>query len=174
MGSTWPKAHVAPSVRSKKSKIQPIDSLVSTTNPPRAHLLQHRPPSNHHTHPAAHPSIGAGASSLCLVLLTPCLQRNLVPKYYELTSISGWSVGTFIEVACLQDAERVGVVSGVPMKKASAPSTRQAKARTLANIIVMAKLSGENGGREMWLQGQDERVRDAHAPQKRTCWSGRR
>lgn len=54
------------------------------------------------------------------------------------TSISGWSVGTFIEVAVLQDVDSAGVRSGVPMKKASVPSTRQAKARTLANIIVIS------------------------------------
>lgn len=38
----------------------------------------------------------------------------------------------------MQDVESAGVRSGVPMKKASAPSTRQAKARILANIIVIS------------------------------------
>ena len=38
----------------------------------------------------------------------------------------------------MQDVESAGVRSGVPMKKASAPSTRQVKARILANIIVIS------------------------------------
>ena len=53
----------------------------------------------------------------------------------ERTSISGWSVGTFIVVAALLEPTRVDVRSGAPMKKASAPRVRQARATILANII---------------------------------------
>lgn len=54
---------------------------------------------------------------------------------YSSTSISGWSVGTFIEVTVLLARTPAVVRNGVPMKKASAPSARHERATTLANII---------------------------------------
>lgn len=63
-------------------------------------------------------------------------QVSSCPLSRVLASISGWSVGTFMEVAVLLEPMRDGVRSGVPMKKASAPSARQARATTLVNIIL--------------------------------------
>lgn len=68
------------------------------------------------------------------------------------TSISGWSVGTFIEVAVLLEQTPADVRNGVPMKKASAPSARQERAITLANIIF--DLLGEERERDKREEGR--------------------
>ena len=71
------------------------------------------------------------ARSYCAFAMDTCAEVQSCSR----TSISGWSVGTFMEVAVLLEPTRAVVRSGVPMKKASAPSARQARATTLVNII---------------------------------------
>lgn len=90
------------------------------------------PPPPVHDNPAHHQRFDL----LTVKLL--CLRDGHMRRGFKLlprTSISGWSVGTFMEVAVLLEPTRAVVRSGVPMKKASAPSARQARAKTLVNII---------------------------------------
>lgn len=62
-----------------------------------------------------------------------------------------------MEVAVLLEPTRAVVRSGVPMKKASAPSARQARAKTLANIIfdsgIEKKGKKREVGEDVWSAG---------------------
>lgn len=55
------------------------------------------------------------------------------------TSISGWSVGVFIEMPdvldLVEEATPLEALTGAPKKNASAPNARQATATTRANIM---------------------------------------
>lgn len=90
MGSTWPKAHVAASVRLSKSA-NPTHSLARVHNtPPQAQHLQHRPPATHHTHTSQHTrALGAGASSLSLSLSQKQLFVKTLRTYLDFGVVSG-------------------------------------------------------------------------------------
>lgn len=136
--------------RGRKTRPRLPRACPRTLQPIPSNQLQRQTPAIPNRDPSS--TVHSNSLSLCIPAAIPSRSLSIVllvsPSHVrkspylcgkcKLTSISGWSVGTFIDVAVLHDVESPGVRSGVPMKKASAPSTRQAKARTLANIIVIS------------------------------------